>query len=263
MSRILFAYDNLVSAAATTVTASTAATSLPAAAAQNPDRSYPWRSTTSNTASGSSPYTHSTLDIDLGSVQACSLLAVANPVVLTGGAIRLYERGDGSSPGSATLVATLPAMDAQSRVAFVTFTQQSHRHWRLEWTNPSGATGYAEAGYVYLGVPLEPSVNWIVPADGEIVDPSIATASVDGQTTITTRTAFTAQTLTLESVSEDDFDDLRTMYAAVGVRRNFFVVLDSTRAWTCQLIRFVSPLKYRWQEVDSLFTVSLDYEEAR
>lgn len=263
MSRILFCYDNLVSAATTTVTASTSTTNLPAAAAQNPDRSYPWRSTTSATASGSSPHTHSTLDIDLGSVQACSLVAVANPVVLTGGAIRLYQRGDGSSPGSATLVATLPAMDTQSRVAFAAFTEQSHRHWRLEWTNPGAVSGYAEVGYVYLGVPLEPSVNWIVPAEGEIVDPSIATASVDGQTTITTRTSYASQNLTMESVSEDDFDDLRTMYAAVGVRRNFFVVLDSTRAWTCQLIRFVSPLKYRWENVDSRFTVSLDYEEAR
>lgn len=264
MARILFCVDNRWSAATSAVTADSAALNLPAAASQNPDRGYVWRSLSSNNAAGASPYTHSTLDIDLGSVQPASLIAVANPRLLTPTSyMALYERGDGSSPGTANLVGTLPAADAESRVAFLAFGEQSHRHWQLRWTNPDVATGYVEAGYVFLGVPFEPSVNFAVPSQGQIIDPSIPVASVDGQVTVTTRTMFGAQSLLFDFASEADFDALRTLYASVGIRRNFFIVLDSTREWTAQLVRFASALQHTWEQVDGRFSVGLAYEEAR
>jgi hypothetical protein len=264
MARIRFLATNRWSASTATVTAESAALNLPASASQNPDRSYVWRSLTSNNASGSAPFTHSTLDIDLGSVQACAVVAIANPKVISGGGvIALYERGDGSSPGTATLVATLPAADPESRVAFATFASQSHRHWQLRWTNPTMATDYAEAGYVFLGSAFEPSVNFMVPSEGRVSDPSIPVSAVDGQTTVTARTEFKAGRLVFDNAATADFDSFRALYTALGVRRNFFVIEDDTETWSAMLIRFVSDLSYRREPVYGRYTVSVGYEEAR
>lgn len=264
MAKIRFLYTNLWSAAAATVVADSAAAALPASASQNPDRSYVWRSLTSNNATGSAPYIHSTLDIDLGSALACSMLAIANPKVISGGGIiTLYERGDAGSAGAATLVATLPAMDAESRVAIVAFASQSHRHWQVRWTNPTAATDYAEAGYVFLGTPFEPAVNFAVPAEGRISDPSIPVASSDGQVTVTTRTDFQAGALMFDNAATADFDAFRALYRSVGIRRNFFMFQDDTETWSAMLVRFVSDLQYRREPVHGRYTVSVGYEEAR
>lgn len=263
MARIRFLYTNRWSASGASVVADSSALGLPAAASKNPDRSYVWRSLTSANASGASPYTHSTLDIDLGSVIACSVVAIANPKPITGGEIRLYERGDGGTAGTATLVATLPSADEESRVALVTFASQSHRHWQLRWTNPTTATDYAEAGYVFLGVPFEPTVNFMVPSEGRISDPSIPVASSDGQVTVTTRTEFKAGTLTFDNAASADFDAFRALYRSVGVRRNFFIIEDDTETWSAMLVRFVSDLQYRREPVHGRYTVSVSYEEAR
>lgn len=256
MARIRFCHQNLWSASSSVVVASSAAANLPAAASQNPDRSYVWRSLTAVATP--------TLDVDLGSVLAVSLVAIANPRQFSDAAvIELYQRGDAGTAGAATLVATLPVKDAETNVAYIAFASQSHRHWQLKWTNPGAVDGYVEAGYVFLGVPFEPAVNYTAPADGSLVDPSIAVASVDGQVTVTQRTAFRQRTLTFSEVAEADFDSLREVFETVGVRRNFFVIEDSTRSWTALLARCTQALRYREEDVHGRFSVQLTYEEAR
>ncbi len=256
MPRIRFCYVNRFGAAGATVVASSAATNLPAAAAKNPDRSYPWRSATGIATP--------TLDVDFGAVAAVSLVAIANPVQFRDDAfVEIYERGDSGTAGSATQVATLPLADTQSRVSYITFATQSHRHWQLKWTNPGSNTGPVEAGYVFMGVPYEPTVNYVAPAEHQAVDPSIPVFSVDGQVTVTRRRQYRRFSLVFDFVPEADFDAMRALFQAVGTHTPFFVSLDSNRAWSTTLVRFMTDLGSLEEVAYGRWTVMMQLEEVR
>lgn len=252
-SRIAFLYTNRYADA--TLTASSAVSALPVEASQNEDRSYVWRSATDVVAQ--------TIDIDLGSVLAVSAVALANVKLIGVGVLELYHRGDAGSPGAAVLVATLPASDAYTRTTFAFFASISHRHWQLKWTNPSVASDYAELGYAFLGVEVEPSTNIKVPASFARRDPSVSGASIDGQKTFARRTKFFAGEWEFDDVTETQFGQLQALFEAIGASGTHFVVLDVNLAWSCWYARLVDHLSTGLAIVAGRYPARIGWEEVR
>lgn len=253
MPNIRFLYDNLYTAAATTLTASSEASALPVAASQNHDRSYVYRSLTQTGVQ--------TIDIDLGSVLAVKSVAGANVKRVGTGVLELYQRGDAGAPGAAILVATLPAQNADRRTAISFFTEQSHRHWQLKWTNPGAHNDFAELGFCHIAGYLEPSINVSVPMDFEEIDPAIVRRSTDRQRAAAARTRYTVGRFSWNDLPNADRDNLRTMWGANGVSIPLFAVLDTGLAWTAWLIFLAEGLSQRFNEVSNRYDLGLDWEE--
>lgn len=256
-----FLYENLFSDPGTTLVASSAASALPVGASANPDRSYVWRSLQQSGVQ--------TIDIDLGSVQEVTDVAVANVRLLGSGVLELYQRGDAGSAGSATFVTTLPTQDPDTRVAVKAFASQSHRHWQLKWTNPTAAADYAEVGYVFLGTSLTPD-DGIQPPQISRADPSVASQSIDGQQSFASRTGYAMGSWSWVAVDESTvLADLRTLYRAVGRRTPLFAVMDDAlgwMAWFCRLATEVQTQILYAEDLDAsefVVSISLGWEEVR
>lgn len=254
MANLRIAYSNLWSAAVSILVASSEASGLPATATKNPDRTNIWRSTTGTGTQ--------TLDVDLGSVLAVTSVFVANVKILGTGVVELYQRGDAASAGAATLVGTVSTQDSDTRVGFLFFGSQSHRHWQLKWTNPGAANDYAEVGYVHLGTYLEPTVNIRVPMDTGRQDPSVASMSVDGQKSFAARTKYYAGSWQFFFAPEADLTNHRTVFRSVGVTTPVFAVVDTGLAWTAWLLRLLD-LKWTFEEMTQRYTITMPWEEAR
>ena len=255
MAKLRILYSNKWSASTSVLIASSAASALPGAASQNPQRTYPWRSLSQNGEQA--------LDVDLGSVQEVSCIAVANVRLLSGGALKLQHRGDAGAAGAAVDVVTLPTQDTDSRVALAFPTASSHRHWRLLWTNPGAVTDYAEIGYVHLGGYYEATVNFSVPSEGEDEDASVATPSLDGQKDFARRTPYATGRCDFIDVAEAQLADFRTIKRTVGAHTPFFLVMDTSLAWSAWLCRVVGGLYWRFGVMPARYTVWFDWEEAR
>lgn len=237
-----------------TVTAINEQDGAPVEASQDPDRNYQW-------SSGDATSTQD-IEIDMGSSKACTAVAVANADRLGTGVIELYERGTAASPGTANLVATLPAEDTDRGTSFVFFGSQSARHWRLRWTNPTSANASATLGYAFLGTYFEPAINVSAPLDIVEVEPDEIVASVDRQRRTVARTPYSVGRWSWDDLAESDRDSVVAMHKANGVAVPIFVVLDTTRSWTCWLQWLSSALRHRWGVVDGRFSLDLDWEEA-
>ena len=239
---------------AATLTASSEASALPAEASQEPDRSYPWRSTQGTVTQE--------IDIDLGADQAITACAVANVVLLGSGVLALYERGSAGSPGAATLVTTFPAQDAERRTAVVFFASTTKRHWQLTWTNPGADHAFAELGFCALGRYTEPSVNVSVPLDMAEVDPSEVRVSVDRQRRTVTRTRYIEGRFSWQDLPDADRTAVERIFRSIGVRRPIFIVLDTTLPWTAFLGYVTSRLTQAFGELPGRYQLGFDWEEA-
>lgn len=238
-----------------TVVASSFALGLPASYAQHPDRSRVWRSLAATTAH--------TLDLDAGVAVTASCCALANVLVPVSGVVEVYSRGSGASAGASTLVATLPAQDAETRAAFVFFTSATARHWQLVFTNPTSASAYAEVGYVHLGGYFEPAQNVIVPTAAPRKDPSVVSASVDGQVTVRRRTTYADGAWVFQEVPEAQLDIYRAFWRETGVGGVFFHVLDLDLSWTCWLARATGEMQRQFGVLAGRYSVALPWEEVR
>lgn len=251
---ILYKANNRYSASGTTLTASSAASALPAANSQDPDRRKVFRSGTVSVAV--------TIDVDTGSSQAADTFAACNLVLFSGGAVELYDRGAGGAPGAATLVATLPAADSMSGVAFVQFASRSARHWQIKFTNPSLASGYVECGFAFIGPALTPIVNVSEPLGLERNDPSVAGVSLDGQKTFAVRSQYLTGRLEFYKVGTTDRANLDAVFASNGVHTPLFFILDPATSWQAWLVRLVDKWAVGLVGVN-LFTYQAQIEEVR
>lgn len=253
--RILDASRNQWASLAGSLAASSAVAALPAAASQSPDRSYVWRS---NAGTG----VH-TLDRDFGGLVSISAVAVANLRLLTGGALEVSHRGDAVSPGAENVLATITGQDRDTRAAAAFWGAQSHRHWRLKWTNPGAVNEFAEVGFVHLGTYYEAPVNPSVPLDIRRIDPSVVSASTDGQRTAAKRTKYFAGGWAFRNVDETHLAEIRAEFDALGVGTPFFQVLDTSLTWQCWLAYLAAELGVGIGEIAGRYGVSVPWEEAR
>jgi hypothetical protein len=112
-------------------------------------------------------------------------------------------------------------------------------------------------------VPLELGRNVRVPADVKRVDPSVLSASVDGQVTRALRTKFFAGAWQFEDLSAAQLNDLRTLFDTLGAGAPAFAVLDDALAWTCWYQRFTGELGASFNAGPGLFNAAFSWEEAR
>lgn len=235
------------------LTASSAVAALPAAASQSPDRSYVWRS-----VAGTGVHT---LDIDFGSSQSPTSVAVANVKLVGTGALLLYT---GATPGAeTTLVATLPTQDRDTRTTFAFFNATAGRYWRLKWTNPTAASDYAEVGYVHLGTYFEPTINPVVPAEIQRVDPSVASESIDGQASYARRSKYFSGRWQFRGIPEAQLDSYRLMFDALGVSGPFFQVLDTAVSWSSWLALLAGPLEVGLESLAGRYALGQAWREVR
>lgn len=255
MAKIRFAYDNRWRSAIGTPEASSAALALPAAATQNPDRSFVWRSL--------SLQANQTLTRDLGAAESVTMVALANVLLQNGGTVRLLEGGSGATPGAWNLVTTLPTQNADTRVTYGFFGPISARHWQLEWTNGiPGVPTIAEVGYVHLGGYYEPERNTLSPTGLERIDPSVGRASVDGQQSFAERTGYdTGELRFIASTAE--LVNFRTMYRTVGRRTPIFVVMNADVTWQAWLLRIASSLETPVHGALGQHNITFSWEESR
>ena len=240
--------------AGATLTPTNEVTALPATASQNSDRRFPFRSLTGTIAID--------LDIDLGSVTTIDACALANVTLFSGGALELYERGDAGSAGAATLVGTLSAEDADSRVAYLFPTSSAHRHWQLKWTNPSPVSGFCEAGYVFLGTYSELSVNVSAPFATRLQDLSVLRRSPSGGRSTSSHPTIRTAQWRVQDAPEADRAIVDDVFRSVGVRVPIFVVLDTAKAWTALLLYFASEMAFDFGSLDGRYDIAMDVEEA-
>lgn len=253
--RLLDAARNQWPSLAGSLTASSAVAALPASGTQNPDRSLVWRS---NAGTG----VH-TLDRDFGGLVSISAVAVANLRLIAGGALEVSHRGDAGSPGAETVLATITGQDRDTRAAAAFWSAQSHRHWRLKWTNPGAVNEFAEVGYVHLGTYYEVPVNPSVPLEIRRVDPSLVSVSTDGQRSTARRSKYYAGSWVFRNVLDAQLDEMRAIFESSGVGSPFFQVLDTSRSWWTWLAYQAPELGVGLGEIDTRFGAGLAWEEAR
>lgn len=229
------ANGNLWNATFVALSGSTTAAALPWTNTQNPERMTVGRSATGT----GTAY----IDIDLGANYASypvTAIAVANVKLIGSGVLKLQERGTGSTPGSATDVATLPTQDAFRKIAFAyPAATVTKRHYRLLFTNPGSDNDYAELGFVFLGSYFEPGVNWSSPSEFGYDDPSLVRTADGGQESLRTRTPYYEGALEFRDILQADFDALHTIYdICVTAGAPFFLMLDEDQDWQNALVRF-------------------------
>jgi hypothetical protein len=252
----LFAPENLWSTEDGALTALSEASGLPAAASQSPDRTYIYRSL--------SQIANQTLIRDVGTNgQTLSCIGMANTKRMNEGTVRLYQGGNGASPGAWVSVVALPPEDSTTRVAYAFFTPVIARWWKLEWENFNDLIAdYAEVGYVFLGAPNEFSRGVVVPVPIGRTDPSVARASVDGQESYVQRSGSFFGSFMHRNASEADLTAMRQIYLAVGRRTPIFAVLDSTIGWQAWLLRFASDVSHPRRSVPGRYDISYSWREA-
>lgn len=237
-----------------TLVASSEASALPASATQEAERTYVWRSLEQT----ADQY----LIRDFGGDKTINFVAVANVRRHNFGPLKLWEGGSGVSPAW-SLVATLPDEDPDVRMSSVVFSPVTARHWKLEWTNAvPAAPNYVECGYVGLGSTFEPSRACQVPLPWDLIDPSVARASVDGQQSYTPRTPFAAGEIAFTSVSEADLTSFRSIRRSLGRKTPFFFVLDSSHGYQQWLMRFAGDLEVTRRHVPGRYDVAFGWQEA-
>lgn len=235
-----------------TVTATSSAAGYSPVNTQNTERSLPWRSSTSSATQN--------LIMDLGAAVACTMVALANYNIRSGGTLKLYEGGSGGAPGAYNLVATLTAQDALSAIGYAFFGSTSARHWKLEWT--TAGTDYAECGYVFLGAYFEAAANPMRPAV-DLMDPSVMVASLDGQKTFSLRPQYSQGSFSFPIIEESQLTTWHAIFQAVGQNKPFFVVIDASTSWMGWLLRMASPLSKEVNPtVGRTYRLSWAWEEA-
>jgi hypothetical protein len=213
-----------------TITASSAASALPAAASQSTDRTAVWRSTTTAAAE--------TLDLDAGASVAITCAAIANVRVKNAGTVALYEGGTAGSPGAWNLLGTFAAQNASTLMAYLYVTVTA-RHFRLQFNNGSGASDYAELGYAFIGTYYEPLKGVVMPVDMKAIDPALEGRSGGGQSTFSQiGRMYDVGRLQFQNMEDAEFEVLRQVFVSIGIRTPIFIVLTSTISWQAWLLRF-------------------------
>lgn len=238
-----------------TLTASSSATGLPAAATQVPDRKYVWRS---NASTGVA-----TLDCDFGAAQSIRMVAVANVKLLSGGTLRLNTRGTGGAPGAASALVTLPTQDATTLAAVGVFNATSVRHAQLEWLNPGAVSDYAELGFAFVGDYIEPALNPLPGWAYDRQDPSVSRVSLHRQKQFATRDKYLVGRWSWDGSKFADWDLFRALYEAVGISTELVFSLSTTYTWTTLFARLTGPLATQPSLARQRVELALPWEELR
>lgn len=216
---MLIAWLNLADAA--TLTASSEQSTAPGANVQNVHLSRKWYAVEGiNSAS---------LIFNMGSAQACSILAVLGSNLTAAATLRL--RGSNSDPTGATgEIYDSGTISAGAKsdygAAYLSFAAATARYWRLDLADASLTT--LHVGRVFLGPKWTPTVNQAFGWSMASQDPSKITRSYGGQAFSDIRPQFRILKFTLGWVSEVEmYANAFALARANGIVRDVLAVQDT------------------------------------
>lgn len=220
MARARFAYDNLVLAAGTTITASSEVADRPAEFLASPARWKKWRSETSTN--------DQTLTVDFGTAQTVKVVALVDWTAHAGGGIEAeYWDGDEWQAFGAF---TLPSSNPTGVIAVWDETGVSTEQIRVTFDNTDGISAYVDLGVLLIGSYFEPSHTLSDGFEIEPVDPSVIVAAIDGQEEAQTRRVFHTARGTFEVLGAIDLAGFRALFQAVRHVRPFLFAIDPSAA---------------------------------
>lgn len=213
-------WNNLLLSDNAVITSSSEATGH---AADNLSFSARWRDWQSDSAT-----TDQWVKFDLGSNQSMQVLAAIDPVIHTGGTLKIQAHTS-DSWGSPTIdyTVTFPTTNYTGVRATWRSAAQSLRWVRFYFTNTGAVAAPVSLGAVFAGTYLEPSRSLSPALTLRRVDPSVQRYAVGGQRSAVLRAKYheVSGTFPIQAVSARD--DLRAMYETIGATEPVLFAVDS------------------------------------
>ena len=199
MTSAILAWDNKAAPSSTIITPSTEVATLPAENLKDPHIAKKWRTT-----SVTSQY----LRIDMASAQPVQVVALIGTNLTAAATWRV--RASSSDPLVATGIVydsgTVSAgIDTRYGLASLIMASEiSARYWKIDLTD-SGASGYLQAGRLFMGPMFQPKVNYSYNWSVAYIDPSRKNRSRGGQL----------------------YTDIQPMYRAVAFKFDFLTQAEA------------------------------------
>lgn len=254
MAKARFAYDNLCTAAATTVTASTAVTDRPASFLKNPARWKKWRSTTTTGDQW--------VVFDFGAAKNLQAFLLADYKAHTSGGTIKVQTSPDNTIWTDRGTFTLPSTNPTKVIAIWLGSVLTFRYVRFYLTNVGVVSDYVELGVAFAGVYFQPTYNIVDGFQWERVDPSVVVAADGGQESAYARTHYYRTRGQFAEMPGADKDSFVTMIESVGQRTPLFFGTDPDDPDETVYSRFDAPLSLT-QVYGDTWTIGLSVQEHR
>jgi len=222
---ILFLYNNLFDSS--TLVESSQNANFPAENTQHPFITKVWRT------DGATPGT-ATLDIDLGSAQAVTCIALAGyNWTSQPGTFRLQFDNDplyGSIDHTEDLTwYANPTVNGNKGVIIKTFASQSYQYLRLDVVySPGGDHTDWDLGRVFIGTYFEPQYNYnfFDGQSGDFIDPSYVDTTIGGQDHIDVISKYRVVDFSFVITTQAQWELFQKMINTVGIGTDLFIAFD-------------------------------------
>jgi len=148
-------------------------------------------------------------------------------------------------------------------IPYVWGNTQTYRYWRFAVTDATNPSNYVEAGRVYFGPVFEPTRNYILGGGMRAdADPSVISASDDGQSSAVLKTKYRGGDFTFERIAAADKANFEALYNNVGAAKPFFFCENMSDANNTSWYVYISEFDIQ-PEYNSRYTVRMSLREAR
>jgi hypothetical protein len=215
----MFLYNNLVDAA--NLTASSAAPGYPVSNLKNQLRTKCYKT-------AGAPAGTANVVFDFGSVKAVTCIALTGYDWAAAPGTLQVEFNNTDSWGSpaetkALTWAASPTVNGNKATIISVFASISYRYARLNVVN---APGDWQLGRIFIGEYFQPENNYLYGWSPELVDPSLLSQSVGGQTYADEIEKYRKVNFGLSFVSQAQWKLFQKMVNAMGISRDLFVAFD-------------------------------------
>jgi hypothetical protein len=225
-NKIKFLLDSVLdvtpsSSGLVSVSASSAASGLPASNVQNPLIRRVYRSTDTNTEF---------LRWDLGSPQTIRQVFIGNHNFSKSASVTFSGNTTSNFTAPATNLTINVATDGLGATLTKTntffATAQTYRHWRLKVVDPSNASSSLQIGRVMAGSAVNPRRNLSDGFTRRIIDPSRGAMTAGRQGYFKIRQKYEELVYNLSFLDRTDWIELQAIYNKVGMHAPFVVSLQ-------------------------------------
>lgn len=222
-NRILFLYNNLLDIA--TLTASSEATGFPASNLKNPFRSKVW--TTAGATAGTA-----NLVINHGSAKAVTCVALIGYNWTSAPGTLNFEANATDAWGApsfsqALTYAANPTANGNPGIIIKIFASQSYQYNRLNVVySPAATPTNWSLGRIFVGTYFEPAKNYRRRHAVSIIDPSIISETIGGQTHIDEIDKYRTMDFTCMALTQTEWESFQAVINVVGVRKDLIVAFN-------------------------------------
>lgn len=254
MGQSRYAFVNPLQGA--TITASSETTDRPATYLASPYRWKKWRSATD--------VVDQWVKFDLGSAQSLQAFLLADWTAHAGG--KIWAQANATDAWGAPTVNelfTLPASNVTRVIGVWLPAAQSLRWVRFLFENTGAANAYVDLGVAFAGAYFEPSVNLTDDFSLTRTDPSVITATPDGQESAVEYGKFFDVAAVYEDVAAADKASFLDLFDTVGVSRALFFAVDPDDADLTFYGRFLRIPDLQHRLLLTQWDLKIDFREVR